>query len=301
MVQSPSAAGVIEKQVRIDARPDVVYEFLTDAQKLARWVAPDVVADARPGGVIRMNFNGFDVMRGEFVELIPGKRVVYTWGWETLGEQPPPGSTTVEFTLEPDGAGTKVTLVHRGLAERSIESYSGGWDGFFAQLQQGIAGKTPTQTLSKGEAIASAVNAKLVQLRYAMESAPPSGLASLTAHEGWTVAATAHHVLDHCDTMCAVSPLLQGRHEELEAIALRQNAVRAQEFRAVDVDEIVREVCSIGPKAVETVRALSDADLARTFAFGFLGGGEMSLEQFLEPLAGTMFDHIESIKDTLSE
>ncbi len=84
MVQSPTAT-VIEKQIRIAAGPEVVYEFLTDAGKLARWMAPDVVADARPGGSLRMNFNGFDIGRGEYVELVPAKRVVYTWAGKHSG------------------------------------------------------------------------------------------------------------------------------------------------------------------------------------------------------------------------
>ena len=52
--------------------------------------------------------------RGEFVELDPPHRLVFTWGWQ---DNPvvPPGSTTVEVTLQAIDDGTLVRLVHRGL------------------------------------------------------------------------------------------------------------------------------------------------------------------------------------------
>jgi uncharacterized protein YndB with AHSA1/START domain len=57
------------------------------------------------------------VMRGEFVELRPYERLVFTFGWEPGPGVPDvaPGGSRVEVELTPDGDGTVVTLRHSGL------------------------------------------------------------------------------------------------------------------------------------------------------------------------------------------
>ncbi|MEX0750606.1 MAG: SRPBCC domain-containing protein [Dehalococcoidia bacterium] len=303
MVQSPSAAGVIEKEVRIAARPDLVYEYLTDAHKLATWVSPDVVADSRPGGTVRFNFNGFDVMRGAFVELVPGKRVVFTWGWESLGDASPPGSTTVEIDLVADGEGTKLTLVHRGLPAAESASHSEGWDHFLESLQQGLKEEaTPSIDLAAGAAKAAQINTRLIELRYLVEGASEHAWRSTTAAEGWPVAATAHHVVAHCAGLRALDLILQGKPKDFEALAVdtpRANAEHAAQFANVSKADVSQAVRDSGPTAVEFVRGLSDADLAQSHPYAFAGGAEMSVGQLVDGLSSSMADHVESVKQAL--
>jgi uncharacterized protein YndB with AHSA1/START domain len=40
------------------------------------------VLDARPGGVFQLDPNHRDVIYGEFVEVVPFRRVVFSWGWK---------------------------------------------------------------------------------------------------------------------------------------------------------------------------------------------------------------------------
>ena len=47
---------------------------------------------------------------------MPGRRVVFTWGWDSGAIPVPSGSSTVEVDLEPHPDGTLVRLVHRDLA-----------------------------------------------------------------------------------------------------------------------------------------------------------------------------------------
>ena len=35
-----AAEGVIEREIRIDARPETVFSFWTDPAKMARWMGP---------------------------------------------------------------------------------------------------------------------------------------------------------------------------------------------------------------------------------------------------------------------
>jgi len=56
----------------------------------------------------------------------------------------PPGSTTVEVTLAPDGDGTHVRLVHRGLQTPEMrEQHRQGWDHYVARLAVAAAGGDP--------------------------------------------------------------------------------------------------------------------------------------------------------------
>ena len=72
-----------------------------------------------PGGVYRVEVIPGNVARGVFVELDPPRRLVYTWGWEAgAGGPVPPGSTTIEIDLVPDGDGTTVHFTHRDLPDR---------------------------------------------------------------------------------------------------------------------------------------------------------------------------------------
>jgi Activator of Hsp90 ATPase homolog 1-like protein len=50
---------------------------------------------------------------------VPHSRVVLTCGFEERDETVPPGASTVEVTLTPDGNGTILRLVHRDLPEPS--------------------------------------------------------------------------------------------------------------------------------------------------------------------------------------
>jgi uncharacterized protein YndB with AHSA1/START domain len=131
----------VEKEVRIAARPEVVYEFFTDPVKMIRWKGVDAMLDPRPGGTYRVNVTGKEVALGEYVELVPHSRIVLTWGWE--GSPIAPGSTRVEITLTPDGDGTLLRLRHSGLAGEAALQHAEGWDHFLPRLAMAAAGEDP--------------------------------------------------------------------------------------------------------------------------------------------------------------
>ena len=130
------ADGVIERELRIAARPETVFGFWTDPAKMARWMGRDVRLDARPGGEYRIDYNGSDVVRGSFVEVEPPTRLVMTWGWEAAGDSTPPGASRVEVTFVPDGDGTILRLRHSGLPADAVEPHAQGWDQFLPGLAE---------------------------------------------------------------------------------------------------------------------------------------------------------------------
>ena len=74
---------------------------------------------------------------------MPHSRVVFTWGWE--GDSAvPPGSSTVEVSLIPDGDGTVVRLRHSGLPTAELRTrHAEGWEHFLARLAEAGAGRDP--------------------------------------------------------------------------------------------------------------------------------------------------------------
>ena len=101
---------VVEREIAIAASPETVWEFLVDPEKSRNWWG-QASFDARPGGALRMEVTPRSIASGEFVEVDPPRRLVYTWGWESggggAGSLVPPGSSTVEIELVPSGEGRR--------------------------------------------------------------------------------------------------------------------------------------------------------------------------------------------------
>jgi uncharacterized protein YndB with AHSA1/START domain len=137
------AGGEIVREVRIDAPPDAVFPFFTEPDKMIVWKAVEATLDPRPGGIFRINVTGHDIARGEYVEIDPPRRVVFTFGWETESSPEPPGSTTVEVTLVPDGNGTLLRLVHRGIPDEIRAGSDEGWAHYLQRLVIAAGGGEP--------------------------------------------------------------------------------------------------------------------------------------------------------------
>ena len=140
----PETTDVVERVIHIEARPETVYGFFVDPGKMVLWKGISAELDPRPGGIYRVDVTNGNVVRGEYVELTPYTRVVFTWGWEAEGSPLAPGSTTVEVTLIPDGGGTLVRLRHSGLPTPELQaSHAAGWDHFLERLDAAASGRDP--------------------------------------------------------------------------------------------------------------------------------------------------------------
>jgi uncharacterized protein YndB with AHSA1/START domain len=136
----PSATEPLRHEVLIAAPPDVVFPYFTDPGRIVEWMGVAALLDPRPGGTFRVQANGRDVVLGEYVEVEPPSRVVFTWGFE--GSQPviEGGASRVEVTLEREGDGTRVVLLHHGLPERTRAAHDEGWAHYLARLTSAAAG-----------------------------------------------------------------------------------------------------------------------------------------------------------------
>jgi len=131
---------VVEQTVRIKARPETVWRFWTDPQRLCDWWGEAAELDPRPGGTYRVEMDGGPTMSGEYLELVPFERIVFSFGWEAMegGPQVAPGSTRVEVTLTPDDGDTIMTLRHSGLPGAHAEEHQTGWVQFLPRLADAV-------------------------------------------------------------------------------------------------------------------------------------------------------------------
>jgi uncharacterized protein YndB with AHSA1/START domain len=122
------------REVVMDATPATIFPFLTDPAQHVRWMGSAAELDPRVGGVYRVLAQGVHPGVGEFVEVVPDEKVVFTFGWDEPNHPIPAGSTQVEITLTPDGDKTRVRLVHRGLPGDAISDHTQGWDHYLDRL-----------------------------------------------------------------------------------------------------------------------------------------------------------------------
>jgi uncharacterized protein YndB with AHSA1/START domain len=134
---------VYERTLSIDASPATVWEFFVDPEKLKRWKGINAELDARPGGPYFCEVIPGHTARGEFVELDKPNRLVYTWGWDG-NDGVPPGSSTIEVELTPQGDGTSLHFLHKDLpSAEAVASHAHGWDHYLPRLEIAAAGGDP--------------------------------------------------------------------------------------------------------------------------------------------------------------
>lgn len=89
---------------------------------------------------IKVNVNGRNIAKGEYIEVTPPSRVFFTWGWESEWNVLPQGSSTVEVSLKEQAGGTIVRLRHLGLPADQLVPHTDGWKHYLAWLVVAGAG-----------------------------------------------------------------------------------------------------------------------------------------------------------------
>jgi uncharacterized protein YndB with AHSA1/START domain len=118
----------IERTVEIAHEPATVWAALTTADGLSAWFGNHATIDLRPGGSASMKWDSGHTadMRVERVE----EPEVFAFTWHIYGlPEDDPRRTYVEFTLQPAGAGTRLTVVESGFAQLPEDAYRKAYDG----------------------------------------------------------------------------------------------------------------------------------------------------------------------------
>ncbi|MGZ3690115.1 MAG: SRPBCC domain-containing protein [Pseudobdellovibrio sp.] len=112
----------IKQKVKFDARPEVVYNLLTDSKKYSEMTGKKAQIGKTAG-------EKFTVYGGQatgiIVELVPNKRIVQAW----RGHSFPEGIYSMAtFNLTPTNGGkTELVLTHRGVPKELIPFIENGW------------------------------------------------------------------------------------------------------------------------------------------------------------------------------
>jgi uncharacterized protein YndB with AHSA1/START domain len=122
------------REILINASPATIYEFLTIPDKHVEWNGIEAELEPQPGGVYRVLIGAGHQAAGEFVEVVPNQKVVFTFGWDLPDHPIPAGSTQVQITLIPEGEKTLVRLVHSGLPTDAVSDHTRGWDHYLERL-----------------------------------------------------------------------------------------------------------------------------------------------------------------------
>jgi uncharacterized protein YndB with AHSA1/START domain len=138
----------IEREIHVDAPIEVVWEVLTDPQHVAGWFGDIAEIDLRPGGKITHAWAedpAGHTERGAVEKVEPPRYFSYRWirGDETEARED--NSTLVEFTLTPEGDGTRLRVVESGFSkldrpedeqERDAEGHRVGWEHELGELRE---------------------------------------------------------------------------------------------------------------------------------------------------------------------
>ena len=132
---------------KLDAAPGKVWRALTEPEMLKKWMTPDAATkvataeiDLRVGGryriVMRPPEGEEHDVRGVYREIVPNKKLVYTWAWKSTPER----ESVVTIELRAAGNGTELTLRHEQFVDKEArDRHQHGWTGCLAGLEKFLA------------------------------------------------------------------------------------------------------------------------------------------------------------------
>lgn len=120
-----------------------VYAAWTDPAQMKHWMGPsdgfttEATTDLRVGGRYRIVMRAPDGemhrVGGVFREVVPHRKLVYTWAWESTPERE--SLVTVEFNAS--GTATELVLTHRRFADTEArDKHQAGWNGCLDRLDR---------------------------------------------------------------------------------------------------------------------------------------------------------------------
>jgi uncharacterized protein YndB with AHSA1/START domain len=134
---------VLHREVQIAAPQASVFAFLTDPDKILRWMGTEATVEPHVDGLYLVNVTGKNTAQGKFTEVIPVHRLAYSFGWQGNATVPP-GSSLVEIDLIEQNGGTLVRFTHSGLPDaETCKAHEEGWTHYIGRLAVAATGADP--------------------------------------------------------------------------------------------------------------------------------------------------------------
>ncbi|HEY5437973.1 MAG TPA: SRPBCC domain-containing protein [Acidimicrobiales bacterium] len=108
--------ATIEREIRIDAPIDVVWDVITNPKEIVKWFADEAEIDLRPGGTGFLKFvEAGHLAPLEVVTVEPPHKFSYRWNQKKGEQASDNNSMLVEFILSEDNGATILHLVEGSL------------------------------------------------------------------------------------------------------------------------------------------------------------------------------------------
>lgn len=151
--------GSIEREIHVEATPEVVYEVITTPEHLREWWPDEAELEPVPGGTGVITFGdpasqGAQVAQLTVVEADPPRRFSFRWVYDDGEAATTTNSLLVTFELTASGAGTLLRFTETGFREKGWEGavleeayaeHVAGWDHFLPRLVSYVARLVATQ------------------------------------------------------------------------------------------------------------------------------------------------------------
>ncbi|KAA2262742.1 polyketide cyclase [Solihabitans fulvus] len=141
--------GSIEREIHVDASPEVVFEVVSSPEHISEWWADDAKFDPTPGAVGELVWGDrAHVAPIAVVAAEPSRLFSFRWCYPDDAVDDSANSLLVTFELTPSGEGTTVRLTETGFREMGWEAakleecyldHSSGWDTFVPRLGEYVA------------------------------------------------------------------------------------------------------------------------------------------------------------------
>jgi uncharacterized protein YndB with AHSA1/START domain len=118
----------IVRTVELAHPPAKVWTAITTAEGLGSWFGNKATIDLRPGGSAQLTWDDGATANLRIERVDEPTVFAFTWHIHGLAEDDP-RRNYVEFTLEPVGAATRLTVVESGFAQLSDDAYRAAFDG----------------------------------------------------------------------------------------------------------------------------------------------------------------------------
>jgi len=132
----------IERTLQLAHPPERIWQALTTAEGLGTWFGHSAEIDLRVGGRAKLTWKSGDSATLAIERVEPPHVFGFTWPINGLPDSDP-RRTYVEFTLEPAGAGTTLTMVESGFAQlpeaEHTKAHGGNTEGWTSELDELVA------------------------------------------------------------------------------------------------------------------------------------------------------------------
>jgi uncharacterized protein YndB with AHSA1/START domain len=147
-------SGTVKLHRVFTSKPERVYKAFIDPDAMAKWLPPNGFTgkvhsmDARVGGSYKMSFTNFSngqshSFGGDFVELVPNERLVYT---DKFDDPNMPGEMRTTVDIKQVSVGVEINIVQEGIPDMiPVEACYLGWQESLALLKMLVEAEIPAE------------------------------------------------------------------------------------------------------------------------------------------------------------